>query len=65
MDNKRPLPEPPHKLQIVDANGVPTPAFQKWMNELYVRVGGKLAPSNSQVEVTIDNHEARILVLEP
>lgn len=64
MDNKRPLPEPPHKMQIVDANGIPTPAFQRWLNELYVRVGGKLAPSNLQIETSIDDHETRILALE-
>jgi hypothetical protein len=64
MDNKRPLPEPPHKTQIVDQNGVPTPAFQKWMNELYVRVGGKLAPSNLQIETEINDHETRIAALE-
>jgi hypothetical protein len=64
MDNKRPLPEPPHKVQIVDQNGVPTPAFQRWLNELYVRVGGKLAPSNLQIEDEIDEHEIRISDLE-
>jgi hypothetical protein len=64
MDNKRPLPEPPHKAQIVDQNGVPTPAFQRWLNELYVRVGGKLAPSNLQIETEIDDHETRIADLE-
>lgn len=64
MDNKRPLPDPPHKVRIVDENGIPTPAFQRWMNEVYVRVGGRLAPSNAQVEVKIDNHELRIAALE-
>jgi len=64
MNSKRPFPEPPHKVQIVDQNGVPTPAFQRWLNELYVRVGGKLAPSNAQIETTIDNHETRIVALE-
>jgi hypothetical protein len=64
MDNKRPLPVPPHKLQIVDENGVPTPAFQTWLNELYVRVGGKLAPSNLQIEESVDDHEERITILE-
>jgi hypothetical protein len=65
MLNKRPLPAPPHKMQIVDENGVPTPAFQKWLNELYVRVGELLAPSNLQIEETIDDHETRITALEP
>jgi hypothetical protein len=64
MEDKRPLPEPPHKVQIVDENGVPTPAFQRWLNELYVRVGGKLAPSNAQIEDDIDDHEIRISDLE-
>lgn len=64
MDDKRPLPPPPHTMQIVDQNGKPTPAFQKWLNELYVRVGGDLAPSNKQIEVAIDDHETRIGALE-
>ena len=64
MENKRPLPEPPHKAQIVDKNGVPTPEFQRWLNELYVRVGGKLAPSNLQIETEIDDFETRITALE-
>jgi hypothetical protein len=64
MDDKRPLPEPPHKVQIVDANGVPTVSFQRWLNELYVRVGGKLAPSNAQIETSVDDHETRIAALE-
>lgn len=42
------FPEPPYKSQFLDSNGFLTAAWQKWYQQLYIRVGGPLtAPTQN------------------
>jgi hypothetical protein len=61
---KRPFPPPPMKEAALDERGLFTPAWQRWLNELYVRTGGKLALSNIQLEEEFDDLEVRVAALE-
>ncbi len=62
--SKRPLPEPPYKTPLVDENYLLSPAWQRWINEIYVRMGGKAALSNIQLESITDDLDARVTALE-
>lgn len=61
---KRPFPPPPYKTPYLDANGLISTEWQKWINEAYVRSGGKSALSNLQLEQLIDELDARVTALE-
>lgn len=61
---KRPLPSPPYKSPVLDDSGLLTPAWQIWMNEIFVRMGGKLALSNLQIEEELDDLDTRVTALE-
>lgn len=50
------LPPAPYLSPMTDGQGVMTPIWAKWINQLYLRAGGASAPSNgtfaSQSSVT-------------
>lgn len=49
-DDKRALFDPPYKSTMVESSGVLTPAWQRWIRELFTRIGGQRAYSNAQLE---------------
>jgi len=61
----RPLQDPPYKSPMLDDAGLLTPAWQRWINEIYFRMGQKQAPTNAQLKALIDELELRVAALEP
>lgn len=52
-NNSVTVPPPPYRSPFVDNQMNITPAWSKWLNQLYVRVGGATAPSPSEVSSDI------------
>jgi hypothetical protein len=61
---KRPLASPPYKEAMLDEKGRLTNAWQRWFNEIFVRVGAKSALSNLQIEEELDDLDTRVSAFE-
>lgn len=46
------VPPTPFSIPLVDKNGVITPAWSKWITQLYLRAGGASAPPNGDLLVS-------------
>jgi hypothetical protein len=64
---------PPYKTPVIDNTGMLSPRWSAWIRELFERIGGISAPSNSEldevldlsdVESDIDALEADVALLE-
>jgi len=62
---KRGLQEPPYKEPVLDERGFLTPAWQRWINEIYIRMGKKQALNNEQLETLLTELDVRVVALEP
>lgn len=61
---RRPLPPPPFKSEVLNDQGFFTPAWERWINEILVRMGGISALSNLQLEDELDDLDIRVTALE-
>ena len=59
-----PLPPIPLKTPIADDNGLPTGPWTAWFRELFSRVGGTNASSNSQLFALISTIQTNISSLQ-
>ncbi len=60
----RGLQDPPYKTPLIDQQGLLTPAWQRWINEVYLRIGGKQALSNVQIKTLLDELDVRLEAVE-
>lgn len=58
------LPPIPYKTRLVDSAGIITPQWAALMREMFARVGGTQAPSNTQLNTTLENIQEDITALE-
>lgn len=59
-----PVPPLPLKTPLADQAGLLTPAWTAWFRELFTRVGGTSASTNSQLLALIENLQADVNVLQ-
>lgn len=57
------VPPPPYRSPFVDSQMTITPAWSKWLNQLYVRVGGATAPSPSGIASAILTLQSNVAIL--
>jgi len=48
------VPAPPYKTPLLDVNGLLTPSWTAWFRDLYKRVGGTIAFSNTELYAAAD-----------
>lgn len=61
---KKPILPPPTKRQFLDSKGNMTPEWQRWYANADIRLGGRSAYSNKQLEEIIIALTARVEALE-
>lgn len=54
------LPNPPAKVRFLDDKGYVSPAWLKWFQESFQRMGGYTAPTNAELENLFDGDLAAI-----
>lgn len=48
------LPPAPYKTPVVDRTGVMSNAWIGWFREMFIRIGGNVAPSNDELGTSAD-----------
>lgn len=48
------LPPVPHKVPMTDQSGHLNQAWSKWFRDMFVRIGGTVAPSNTELVSEVD-----------
>jgi len=48
------MPPPPYNVPFTGQSGVMSIAWQGWFRQLFVRIGGLVAPANSDIEAVQD-----------
>lgn len=59
-----PVPPIPYKIPVADAGGYLSQAWSAWFRELYTRIGGSSASTNSQLLALIENLQDDVTALE-
>lgn len=55
-----PIPPIPYKVSMLDKSGLLTAAWSAWFREVFSRVGGTTAPSNTDIQDSLDVLSASI-----
>lgn len=58
------LPPIPYKSQVIDQSGQLTLAWSKYFLEMFNRMGGKVALSNTELETTVIANNSAIATLK-
>lgn len=57
------VPFPPYKVAVLDQNGFVSKTWADWFREVYQRIGGKVAPPNSDFSGSMGDLAATVSTL--